>query len=184
MRGRVDTLEARSATLEKQQFSTTIKLVGQLITAVSDTFGDRVGGRSDTSQTYFADRARLNLEGSFTGRDFLRVRLEFGNFLRSDGTSLIVAATGSSGTRLNFDTDSDNRLSIPHLLYRFPLWEGVSATIDPAGVGFTDITDTITPPTVADDGMGIPSLFGEYSPFYRQGGGVARLTGTSQETWC
>jgi hypothetical protein len=171
LRGRVDALEARAATLEKQQFSTTIKLVGQLITAVSDTFGDRVGGRSDNSQTYFADRARLNLEGSFTGRDFLRVRLEFGNFLRSDGTSAIASVTGTTGTRLNFDTGSGNQLSIPHLLYRFPIVEGVSATIGPAGVGFTDITDTITPPTVADDGMGIPSLFGEYSPFYRQGGG-------------
>ncbi|XGV99504.1 MAG: iron uptake porin [Leptolyngbya sp. BL-A-14] len=171
VRGRVGELEARSATLEKQQFSTTIKLVGQLITSVSDTFGNRVGGRSDQSQTYFADRARLNLEGSFTGRDFLRVRLEFGNFLRSDFSSAIASVTGTNNTRLNFDTDTGNRLAIPHLLYRFPVGDSVSITVGPTGVGFTDITSTITPPSIADDGMGIPSVFGEYSPFYRQGGG-------------
>lgn len=44
LRGRVDTLEARSANLEEQQFSTTTKLNAQIITAVSDTFGNRVGG--------------------------------------------------------------------------------------------------------------------------------------------
>jgi Carbohydrate-selective porin, OprB family/S-layer homology domain len=41
LRGRVDVLEVRSATLEKQQFSTTTKLGGEVIFSVADTFGDR-----------------------------------------------------------------------------------------------------------------------------------------------
>ena len=139
--------------------------------AASDTFGNAVGSRSDRSQAYIADRTRLNLEASFSGEDFLRVRLEFGNFLNRDSTSKIATATGTNMTRLNFDTDVDNQLTIPHILYRFPVGSAVKVTVGPSGVGFTDITDTITPPTVADDGMGIPSLFGEYSPFYRRGGG-------------
>ena len=42
LRGRVDTLEARTGRLEEQQFSITTKLNAQIITAISDTFGNRV----------------------------------------------------------------------------------------------------------------------------------------------
>jgi len=49
LRGRIDTLEARSANLEEQQFSTTTKLNAQIITAVSDTFGRSVGGDAPNS---------------------------------------------------------------------------------------------------------------------------------------
>lgn len=62
LRGRVDTLEAHTATLEQQQFSTTTKLNAQIITAISDTFGNRVGGQSDESRLFLANRGRLNLE--------------------------------------------------------------------------------------------------------------------------
>jgi Carbohydrate-selective porin, OprB family/S-layer homology domain len=41
LRGRVTALEVRSGTLEKQQFSTTTKLAGEVIFSVADTFGDR-----------------------------------------------------------------------------------------------------------------------------------------------
>ncbi|MHC5729183.1 MAG: iron uptake porin, partial [Nostoc sp.] len=92
LRGRVNTLEARTATLEKQQFSTTTRLNAQIITAISDSFGNRVGGDRDESRLYFANRSRLNFESSFTGKDLLRVRLEFGNFANSNGASQIAAA--------------------------------------------------------------------------------------------
>jgi hypothetical protein len=175
LRGRVDVLEARAATLEEQQFSTTTKLNAQIITAVSDTFGNRVGGDSDESQTYFADRGRLNLESSFTGKDMLRVRLEFGNFLNSNGDSQIAEATGTGMTRLNFDTNSNNSLSVSHVRYYFPISDAVSFVVGPVGIGYTDITDTVTPPTIADDGNGVPSLFGQYSPIFRRGGGGAAV---------
>ncbi|GAB1539290.1 iron uptake porin [Scytonema sp. NUACC21] len=171
LRGRVNVLEARTATLEAQQFSTTTRLNAQIITAIGDTFGNRVGGDSDRSQAYFADRGRLNFESSFTGKDLLRVRLEFGNFLSSNGTSQIASATGTGMTRLNFDTNSNNIVSIPHVRYYFPVSGSVSFVVGPTGIGYTDITDTVTPPTIADDGNGIPSLFGQYNPVFRRGGG-------------
>lgn len=171
LRGRVDSLEARTTTLEGQQFSTTTKLNAQLILALSDTWGDRVGGNSDDSQPFLADRTRLNFETSFNGRDLLRVRLQFGNFLNANNESQIALATGTGMTRLNFDTDFGNLVTIPHVRYFFPVSDSVAFVVGPTGIGYTDITDTITPPTVADDGLGIPSLFGEYSPFYRRGGG-------------
>lgn len=173
LRGRIDALDARTASLERQQFSTTTKLNAQLIVALTDTFGDRVGGNSDDSNLILADRARLNFESSFNGRDLLRVRLEFGNFLNASGVSQIASATGTGMTRLNFDTNSNNTLTIPHVRYFFPVNDTLSFVIGPVGIGYTDITDTVTPPTIPDDGLGVPSLFGQYSPFYRQGGGGA-----------
>ncbi|WP_375510368.1 iron uptake porin [uncultured Nostoc sp.] len=171
LRGRVDTLEAHTATLEAQQFSTTTRLTAQIITAVSDTFGNRVGGDRDESRPYFANRGRLNLESSFTGKDLLRVRLEFGNFANSNGTSQIAAATGTGMTRLNFDNDSNDTLLVPHIRYYFPVSESLNFVVGPTGIGYTDISTTVTPSMIADDGNGVPSLFGSYSPLFRRGGG-------------
>ena len=103
LRGRVDALEARTATLEKQQFSTTTKLNGEVIFAIADTFGDRatrtgnnsfLAGvnagnqrrlRDDNTNTIFADRVRLALDTSFTGKDRLRTRLQARNITSFNG---------------------------------------------------------------------------------------------------
>lgn len=141
LRGRVDTLEAVTAELEANQFSTTTKLNAEIITAVTDTFGDRVGGNSDDSNALAAYRARLNFETSFTGEDLLRTRLESNNF------GSIPDVTDTNMTLLNFGTgNTQGSVVIPHVLYRFPISSAVAITAGPTGVGFTDITDTLTPP--------------------------------------
>ncbi|MDY6898701.1 MAG: iron uptake porin [Cyanobacteriota bacterium] len=173
LRGRVDNLEARAATLKAQQFSTTTRLNAQIITAVVDTFGNSVGEDSDQTDAMFGNRGRINFESSFTGKDLLRVRLEFGNFLESDGTSKIGTATGTGMTRLNFDTNIDNQQTVPHIRYYFPVSDRLSFVVGSTGIGYTDITSTVTPATIPDDGNGIPSLFGSYNPLFRRGGGGA-----------
>lgn len=175
LRGRVDSIEAQTSELEANQFSTTTKLNAEVITAVTDTFGDRVGGNDDDSNALFAYRTRLNFETSFTGADLLRTRLETGNF----GVTRDV--TGTDMTRLNFEINTNSSVEVPHILYRFPVGEAITFTLGPIGLGYTDITDTLTPPTVADDSVGIPSLFGEYSPLYRRGGGGGAITWDIQE---
>ncbi len=55
LRGRVDSLEAQTAQLEANQFSTTTKLVGEDIFAISDDFGNY---RNDNA--VFVNRARLD----------------------------------------------------------------------------------------------------------------------------
>jgi hypothetical protein len=175
VRGRVDMLEERTATLEEHQFSTTTKLNAQIITAISGTFGNSVGSDRHSSQVYFANRGRLNFESSLTGKDLLRVRLEFGNFLDANGRSHIELATGTGMTRLNFDTDSNNTVGLAHLRYYFPVSNSLAFIVGPTGIGYTDITDTVTPGSIADDGNGVPSLFGEYSPLFRRGGGGAAI---------
>ncbi len=175
LQGRVNQVEGRTATLEAVQFSTTTKLNAQVITAAQAVFGDRIGGQSNTTNPVYGYRVRFNIETSFTGRDLLRTRLEFRNF------GAFAAATGTNMTRLNFDnnfsagTPLPNSIVLPHLLYRFPISPALTITTGALGIGYTDITDTLTPPTIADDSLGIPSLFGEYSPLYRQGGAGGAL---------
>jgi Carbohydrate-selective porin, OprB family/S-layer homology domain len=169
LRGRIDHLESRTARLEANQFSTTTKLNAQVITAFQDVFGDRVGGTPNNTNPIYGYRVRFNVETSFTGKDLLRTRLEFSNF------GSVAVSTGSNMTQLNFGSSTDDQVILPHLLYRFPLSPSLTITTGPLGIGYTDITDTLTPPTIADDSLGIPSQFGEYSPLYRQGGGGAAL---------
>src|SRR4028119_1353547 len=78
---RVDRLEGRVGFLENHQFSTTTKLNGEVIFALSDLFGDRDrnGNKYAGQETVLQDRVRLNLDTSFTGKDRLRTRLQAGN---------------------------------------------------------------------------------------------------------
>ncbi|GFE71049.1 iron uptake porin [Chroococcus sp. FPU101] len=162
---RIDNIESRVAYLEDHQFSTTTKLNAQVIWSINDTFGDAVGSDSDKSQTQFSYRIRMNFESSFTGKDLLRTRLQMGNF------GSIGEVTGTNMTRLNYDDNSNNQVQVAHLFYITPINDYITLRMGPVGVGYTDITDTITPPTIADDALGIPSRFGEYNLVYRRGGG-------------
>ena len=107
LRGRVDSLEARTAELEANQFSTTTKLSGEAIFGLSQVFGDTsVGGADLQSNTTFSNRVRLTLNTSFTGRDRLETRLNSGNFIRND------EVTGTEMTRLAFDTGGGTTLTL------------------------------------------------------------------------
>jgi hypothetical protein len=58
LRGRVDTLDARTAQLEANQFSTTTKLNAEIIVVVTDTSGNSVGDSGDRTNTIVANRGR------------------------------------------------------------------------------------------------------------------------------
>jgi hypothetical protein len=79
IRGRVNALEARTATLEANQFSTTTQLRGQVVMHLADAFGKDA---TEESQTVFQYRASLKFQTSFTGTDILRYGLEAGNASR------------------------------------------------------------------------------------------------------
>jgi hypothetical protein len=68
-RDRTTALERLTANLEKQQFSTTTRLMGQIVTALSD---------GTNAQTTVLARMRLTLDTSFSGSDLLRTELEAG----------------------------------------------------------------------------------------------------------
>ncbi|MBD2515263.1 iron uptake porin [Nostoc sp. FACHB-973] len=173
LRGRVDSLEARTAELEANQFSTTTKLVGEAVFAVSDVFGGNTG---DNNNTVFQNRVRLDLQTSFTGRDVLHTRLAAGNaqaFTQVDNNGVgIDTAEGTQTFQVGVG-DGNNSVKIDRLTYE--------ALIGPANVylaasgGRHSHYAAVNNPYFfdqTDGGNGALSTFASESPIYRIGGGA------------
>jgi len=174
LRGRVDSLEARTSELEANQFSTTTKLVGEAIFNVSDAFGDdRAGGGDLNSNTVFSDRVRLSLESSFTGKDKLQIRLQAGNTVSNSGV------TNTNMTRLGYDLASpaDNSVGIDKINYAFNLSDAIRVKVDANNAELFENVNVFNP-DFRSSGSGALSRYGRFSPIYRQGAGGAGLTVT------
>jgi hypothetical protein len=177
---RVDQLDGRVAFLEDHQFSTTTKLRGEVIFAISDLFGDQAAGRRAfpgdrdyaRDETVFQDRVRLTFDTSFTGKDLLRTRLQAGNVTEFGPLrSSTPAAPGTNITRegrFGFAADTGNSVAIDRLFYRFPLGNFGQAYLLALGVPFEDIVDVVNP-GLDSSGTGALSRFGRFSPIYRMG---------------
>jgi hypothetical protein len=165
LRGRVDALDAKTAKLEAQQFSTTTKLRGEAIFSLAAA-SDGVGVGTERTNTVFSYRARLNLDTSFTGKDLLRTRLQASN------TQNLIAPALASGnsTRLSYDTGGTaNVFDINRLWYRFPIGDTFNAYVAPIGQ-VEDVIDPLNPLT--SDGQGTISRFGRLNPLLRIGSGT------------
>ncbi|ACC82595.1 iron uptake porin [Nostoc punctiforme] len=183
LRGRVDGLEARTSELEANQFSTTTKLVGEAIFAVSDVFGDTRAARGGNptqdlnSNTTFSDRVRLKLYSSFTGTDQLETRLNAGNIVSNRGNDALGTGTGTNMSRLGFDGDTGNSVSIDKLNYAFNLTDAVRVKVDAIGAELYENVNNFNS-DFASSGRGALSRYGRFSPIYRQGQGGSGVTVT------
>jgi hypothetical protein len=185
LRGRVDSLEARTSELEAHQFSTTTKLVGQAIFNIAEDFGNKLAvpsGQIPTnklnSNAFFSDRINLNLYTSFTGTDQLQTRLAATSTSANNGT-----ITGTNETRFGFDgiessiPVANNSVGIDKLNYAFNVTKGVRVKIEATGANEYENAYTFNP-DFADTGTGAVSRYGRFSPIYRQsGGGVNAAAG-------
>ncbi len=178
LRGRVDALEARTTTLEKQQFSTTTKLSGEVIFAVTDEF--LVDGADNN--TVFQDRVRLALNTSFTGKDLLVTRLAAGNanaFAIPGGTVTNLANrgtanfTGGEGLQtFNFGNTGGNAVYADWVAYFFPVGENLKFYIPAVSGLHYDYSPTFSGLMEAyDGGTGPLSVFAQRNPIYLIGGG-------------
>ena len=175
---RVDDIEGRVDTLEDQQFSTTTKLEGEVVFALSDAQGNGNSG----SNTVLEDRVRLAFVSSFTGKDALYTRLDAGAF----GTPLPGGGfdgfdNTDQGAFAHSYSDGNN-ISIGWLAYYFPigekiqvylpaawpLWQDIAPTVSPYLDGFTGANNSIT-------------SFGESSPIYKIGLGPGGGVGANYE---
>ncbi len=176
LRGRVDSLEARTAELEANQFSTTTKLVGEAIFAVTDVFGGNTG---DANNTVFQNRVRLDLQSSFTGRDVLHTRLAAGNAtaftqVGNDGFAIDTA----EGTQtFQVGSTGNNSVIIDWLAYYVPIGPAQAYFAATGGI-HSDYAATNNPYFEDfDGGNGALSTFASENPIYRIGGGAgAALT--------
>lgn len=163
LRGRVDAVEARTAELEANQFSTTTKLVGEAIFAVTDSFGD-----DDDNNTVFQNRVRLSLQTSFTGKDILYTRLASGN-----AVGLTLPNGTFEGTQtFNISPNTSNGVGIDWLSYYFPVGNSQVYIAATGGI-HSDYVPTVNPYFEDfDGGNGALSTFASESPIYRIGGGA------------
>jgi len=131
MRGRVDVLEARTAELEANQFSTTTKLTGQVVTYVGDAFGKNA---SEANNTAFGYRTRLRLNTSFTGKDNLLVGLQATNLRRLDAATEFPQSRLSGATDETLfsatSTSGDGSFRLNALQYRFPVGDKLLVSLN------------------------------------------------------
>jgi Carbohydrate-selective porin, OprB family/S-layer homology domain len=180
LRGRVDRLEAQTATLEKQQFSTTTKLSGEAAFAVSSVFGgDKADGSGERLQDnpVFDYRVRLALNTSFTGKDLLQTRLDALNVTPfGPGEGNFPNVTGTSMTRFSFDEGSGGAVRVGKMFYRFGLGalgeikgeERLTFVIDAVGGEF-DVNFGAFNEYFEEEFNGAISRFGRFNPIYYQG---------------
>ena len=166
LKGRVDTVEAKTADLEANQFSTTTKLQGQVVAVVSGVVsGDKVGTNNITNKnTTLGARTRLELVTSFTGKDTLFTRLESNNINNFGLNTTEGKLSFASGT-------PNNNVSIGALSYGFPLGKNTYANII-ANDGIILDLDTTLNLFDGNGGSGAVSAFGTRNPIYAQLGGA------------
>lgn len=187
LRGRVDGLENRTAKLESHQFSTTTKLKGEVITAFIDAGG---GAPGSNTNPVLANRVRLNLSTSFTGKDLLLTGLQSYNFLggaTGEGSvqkSLGLASSllSSSSARTSFEPQfpgldvktltgvSANSVQLYKLLYIFPVANKLTLFVGPAAET-SDAFPAITP--FYGEGQESVSRFSGLNPVVRVSGGTS-----------
>ena len=196
---RVDNLEGRVAFLEDHQFSTTTKLVGEVIMAATAAGGSR---SSEDNQAVLQDRIRLSFNTSFSGEDLLVTRLS-----ASTGTGRDRFTLNEPNLRvLNPNTGqpigiafAENTLINPTATQTFNIgprrneedndvtidWVGYYAPIEPLnnfkidtyvtawGGRWHHFVPTLNPFFEDfDGGKGSLSTFAQRNPIYRIGGGA------------
>ncbi|ARV62669.1 S-layer protein [Nostocales cyanobacterium HT-58-2] len=132
LRGRVDALEAHTASLEQHQFSTTTKFLGEVETVIGGILaGNNVVTKRPAPRIItFQDRVRLIFNTSFTGTDQLRTTLTAGNIASLGGTR-----TGLFGTTEGRTSDNatprfpNNDVYLSGLRYQFKPFKNTQVNI-------------------------------------------------------
>jgi Carbohydrate-selective porin, OprB family len=167
---RIKALDGRITDLKEKSFSTTTKLVGEAIFAITGLEG---GPSTATRSTIFSDRVRLNFRSSFTGKDLLLVRLQS----RNSNSFAGAAATSPARTnmaRLGFEGSDDNTTTLHRLQYQLPLAPTTKVFVEAVGSEFNDNYYTFNPEHQAA-GTGSITRFGRFNPIYRlsnEGAGI------------
>lgn len=188
LRGRVDAVEARTAELEANQFSTTTKLNGEVIIAGVGASG---GAPNDSDPNIIlVNRVRLNLTTSFTGKDSLITGLQAYNFLGgADGQGSLQQSLGlaspllsASSARTSFEPQfpglnvntlssvGANSVQLYKLLYIFPVANKLTLFAGTAAET-SDAFPAITP--FYGEGQESISRFAGLNPVLRVSGGTS-----------
>ncbi|CAN1210052.1 SLH domain-containing protein [Tumidithrix helvetica PCC 7403] len=198
LRGRVDALEAKTAKLEAQQFSTTTKLSGLVffnLTGASGgdnvkvETGTRVGGvpvvaTATRPNLTFSGLAWLTLKTSFTGNDVLTTQLAMGNgsspynsynqnnsfgFFNTTGVPFTDQTAGANA----------NQVVLRELSYQFPVFEKASLVVG-ARVNFYKYFDNNRFTLFLDGASSFNSINSPLLTNAKRGAGVVFMTPLGQ----
>ncbi len=160
LRGRIDSLEARSAILEAQQFSTTTKLSGLAFFNLTGAYAGRQvrvetananaplnlrpPGRDpvtnrpltalvDNPNVTFASLVWLTLNTSFSGRDNLVLQLQGGNSVSPANAFTSAGLFNTFGVPFTDQTGGPvaNQFVIRELFYQFPVTSSLRMAVGP-----------------------------------------------------
>ena len=131
LRGRVDVLEARTAELEANQFSTTAKLLGNVTSYIGDAFGENAGPANSAT---FNAQVNLVLLTSFSGKDNLIVALQGSNITRFNTATdypsgRLSGSTSETILSLN-PARTPGNIILTQLQYNFPIGDKLRVFLD------------------------------------------------------
>jgi hypothetical protein len=169
LKGRVDNLEGRTASLESHQFSTTTKLFGQAIVGLQ--------GHNENSFDFFLDRftdtsnnvnvisnVQLSLFTQFSPRSLLLTGLQAGSGRSGSGTYL------DRYVNLGFEGDTNNQLELSDLNFRQLIGSKFALIFGPVGVNPVNVFRGTN--RVESAGFGPLSRFAQRNPIINIGGGA------------
>ena len=138
LRGRVDVLEARTAELEANQFSTTTKLNAVTVFHVSDlgfsgdiereiglrdASGDQISVSSDdSSQTNFSALSWMNFTSSFSGKDSLNLQFDVSTGIAPSNLFVSEGLFNTWGAPFTQQSSGDD-FRVRELFYAFPAFD-------------------------------------------------------------
>ncbi len=176
LRGRVDTLESRTATLEAQQFSTTTKLYGQLILGMQGRLANTSDlaprdGRPDTDDpstaVTFGYNLQLALVTQFTDRSILLTGLQAGDLSTGAGFNNLPFFLNDTYTRLGYELNTLGNLRLSDLTYRWQARDDFAIIVGALGV--SPVTVFRGPNRYESAGQGPISQFAQRNPIINLG---------------
>jgi hypothetical protein len=172
LRGRIDVLDVRTATLEKQQFSTTTKLFGQVVFGVqgrtrnnADLFPrDGVQDATDPgTEINTITNVQLGLLTQFTPRSLLFTGLQAGT--GSTRPSL------TNNVRLGYEADTNGGVLLSDLTYRQLVGDRLALLVGAEGVNPVSVFRGAN--RIESAGYGPLSTFSQRNPILNLGAGRA-----------
>ncbi len=169
LKQRIESVEDRNRQLAAQEFSPTTRLIGQTTFGIQGTNSpgvdlyprDGIKERTAKTNLTFASNVQLTLATSFTGRDLFLTGLTAGN----NGSSAPLVFTNMG--RLGYESDTNNRLALADLSYRFALAPRLGIVVGAAGVNPANTFRGLNP--LEGSGDGAMSLFGQRNPILALG---------------
>lgn len=185
--GQIDNLESRVDFLSDNQFSTTTKLYGQVVTGLQGRFGNSADaqkadgtfgrdGNPDTpdpnDEISFGYNAQLTLLTQFTPRTYLLTGVQASNLNTSDFTSNF-GLLNNNFTRLGYESNTNNDLILTDVSYRQLVTDNLAMIVGPAGVNPVNVFRG--PSRVESAGFGPLSRFAQRNPIVQIGATTAGI---------